>query len=587
MIHSVDANKPTFHRVEFGPGLNVILADRTDTSTDRDTRNGVGKSTLFEIIDFCLGSGFRKNSHLAVDELRDWEFSLELTILGTRVVVTRATATAGVVVVDGPTTGWPIQPEERSGVRGRFLKVERWKELLGSALFGLPTESQNGPYAPSFRSLISYFLRLGSAAYATPFEHFAKQKKWDVQVHCAYLIGLSWEVASSWQLLRDREARVKALEAAIKTGAIGGESGTAGELESRRVRLEREVEVAAGALSTFRVHPQYDAIQSDADRLTSEIHSDLNANVVDRRLLARYIASLADEKPSDERDVRRLFEESGVELPGSVVRSLDEVRAFHASVVRNRRAFLEGEVSRVERLIAVRAARVAQSTSRRAEMLQVLQSHGALQEMTKLQERFVLLRGELDRIVSRIADVRGLTESKREVKAQRVDLSRVAATEHAERTADWSEMILRFSEHSESLYSSPGQLTIDIDERGYRLNVDIDRSGSEGIDKMKVFCFDLAMLQRQCRLGTGIKFLVHDSLLYDSVDVRQRARALERAQQVTFALGAQYICALNSDMVPYEEFTDEFKFDSFVRLRLSDADPSERLLGIAFKRQGE
>ena len=62
MIHRITANKSSFHPVEFTPGLNVVLADRTDTSTQKDTRNGLGKSTLIDIIDFCLGSNVRTRS---------------------------------------------------------------------------------------------------------------------------------------------------------------------------------------------------------------------------------------------------------------------------------------------------------------------------------------------------------------------------------------------------------------------------------------------------------------------------------------------------------------------------------------------
>ena len=53
MIHSVTANHSSFHPVQFTPGLNVILAERTNTSTQKDTRNGLGKSTLIDIIDFA------------------------------------------------------------------------------------------------------------------------------------------------------------------------------------------------------------------------------------------------------------------------------------------------------------------------------------------------------------------------------------------------------------------------------------------------------------------------------------------------------------------------------------------------------
>jgi uncharacterized protein YydD (DUF2326 family) len=63
MIYSVSANQRSFHTVTFTTGLNVILAERSETSTEKDTRNGLGKSTLIEIIDFCLGLGFRLMKH--------------------------------------------------------------------------------------------------------------------------------------------------------------------------------------------------------------------------------------------------------------------------------------------------------------------------------------------------------------------------------------------------------------------------------------------------------------------------------------------------------------------------------------------
>lgn len=90
MIHRITANKFSFHPVEFTPGLNVILADRTETSTQKDTRNGLGKSTLIDIIDFCLGSNVSTGQGLSIEPLQDWEFTLEITLAGNRVKVTRA-----------------------------------------------------------------------------------------------------------------------------------------------------------------------------------------------------------------------------------------------------------------------------------------------------------------------------------------------------------------------------------------------------------------------------------------------------------------------------------------------------------------
>ena len=49
MILSVRSNMPSFKAVEFTPGFNVILADRTKESTRGDSRNGLGKTTLLRL----------------------------------------------------------------------------------------------------------------------------------------------------------------------------------------------------------------------------------------------------------------------------------------------------------------------------------------------------------------------------------------------------------------------------------------------------------------------------------------------------------------------------------------------------------
>ena len=95
-------------------------------------------------------------------------------------------------------------------------------------------------------------------------------------------------------------------------------------------------------------------------------------------------------------------------------------------------------------------------------------------------------------------------------------------------------------------------------------------------------CLDLALLEFAAGRGLWIDFLAHDSEMYDGVDSRQRAAAIQRAAEVADATGTQYLCALNSDMVPYEDFRAGFEFDEYVRLSLTDGDPEGTLLGMVF-----
>ena len=584
MIHSVCANKPSFHRVEFTTGLNVILADRSEFSTEKDTRNGLGKSTLIEIIDFCLGSGATKGKGLLIEPLQDWIFTVELTLGGNRVKVTRAVANQNRIMIDGPTLGWIEQPDDDTESGQRVFKVDRWRTLLGSAFFGVPRSGDQLPYKPSYRSLISYFIRRGPDAYTEPFRHFKLQKTWDIQLHIAYLLRMNWEYAARWQSLKDQENVIKTIEKAIKTGVMERTIGSVGELETKRIQLQEQVTAVKHALDTFKVHPQYESLQQDADLLTSELHNLANHNVVDRRRLTRYQESVKGEKPPRATSLEQLYAESGLVLPDTVKHSLEQARIFHNQIVSNRHKFLESEIEHLQQVINERDVKIKDLTEQRAEVLQVLQTHGALQEMIQLQKQFVELQESLERAQTRLKEIKELNVTKRNIKAAKEELLRTAEQDHEERRDVWSAAVRLVNQYSTVLYKSPGNLVIDVTNTGYKYQVDIERSGSEGIEKMKIFCFDLAVLRLQMQVEKGIDFLVHDTLMYDSVDTRQRALAFEHAHNVTAALGGQYICTINSDMVPSEGFSEEFDFDQHVRLTLSDADPSGSLLGMRFER---
>ena len=56
VIERVTANRPSFKPVAFSPGFNVILAERSEQSRAKDSRNGSGKTSLLEVIHFCLGA---------------------------------------------------------------------------------------------------------------------------------------------------------------------------------------------------------------------------------------------------------------------------------------------------------------------------------------------------------------------------------------------------------------------------------------------------------------------------------------------------------------------------------------------------
>lgn len=583
MIHGISANFDSFREVRFTPGLNVILAERTRESSQKNTRNGVGKSTLIQILDFCLGGTVKRGEGIFVDSLRDWAFTIDMTLAGNRIRVTRSMGAPNQVTVDGPTDGWAVRPLSGAMFGENVYSLGEWRTLLGWGLFGLPAVADGqSKYHPTFRSLISYFVRLGPDAYNVPFRYFSQQQTWSIQVNVAFLLGLNWEYAMEWQRIRDQEDGLRAMSKALAAGALDGLVGSIGELETERVRLEAQTEGERQALTTFRVHPQYEAIEQEATRLTTQIHGLTNKNAGARWRLAQYEASVSDEGAPSEAAIESVYREAGLIFSAQVKHTLAEVRTFHSAVIRNRREFVSTEIDRLRKEILGRESEVQSLSNRRAEMLMILNTHGALPEMVRLQDRHAETQARLENLQQRLASLKYMKEHARDLRTAKTELTRSAELDHEDRRPLWSKSVRLFNEFSQALYETPGNLVIDIDEGGYRFAVEIERSGSEGIAKMKVFCFDLMLSQLWAGQTPGIRFLVHDSTIQDGVDSRQRALSLERAAAVAEREGTQYICALNSDMLPNQDFSREFHIARYVRLQLGDKEPSDSLLGIRF-----
>ena len=74
------------------------------------------------------------------------------------------------------------------------------------------------------------------------------------------------------------------------------------------------------------------------------------------------------------------------------------------------------------------------------------------------------------------------------IKIETFELKRATGIDYEERRALWSRALSLFSDFSEHLYqSTSGRLVIDIDDTGYKFDVEIAGSPSEGMSEMKVF----------------------------------------------------------------------------------------------------
>ena len=586
MIHSVTANKDTFQTVEFTEGLNLIVAERAARSGTTDSRNGLGKSTLFHIIDFCLGSDAGKYGLLPAEYLEGWEFTIDIDIRSRRVKVTRSIDDSDVIHVEGNIEDLPIPPETITGGVANY-SLQSWRELLGWAFFAIPLAQDEAAVSkmPTFRQLLAFFIR---KRYEDPLYPSAAPSVDELAI--SYLLGLNWDYLSRLDPLAKTEKQARTVRSAAKLDLEKWQK-TEASLRRECNVIETEMKRIQTELEHFNVLPGYEEIERSVNALTKEIHGLKNQLINQQSRLDTTTRQLHHVRISM-LPVEELYAECGLVFPDRVKETLESVKQFHEAVTGSRRVILEQEVRILTKSVTELKARVLKLAEERMAAMKVLQTHHALGEYTLLNQRYVDKARELQQKQVCLAH---LADAKRQingVKAAKVEVGAAAETEFEDLRPVWNESERFFSELTSKFYRNPGSLNIrllaDSKKYGFSFDPRVESDGSEGIKKIKIFAFDMTLFHQQRVCEHPIDFLIHDSKIYDSTDPRQVANALIEADRISRELGGQYICAINSDKLNEEEFKAILppeRSEAFVKLHLSDESDATKLLGISFGRE--
>ena len=563
-LHELGASDPRFHTLTFHDGMNLLLADKTAESTTGDSRNGAGKSSFVKILRYLLGGKLDKS--LKNPDLNRHVFRTALELDSESVTDVRR----------------PTSPMTRVCVNGRSQAVDEWRSRLGR-VFGLSDRAQR----PTLGQLTGQLVR-------TYFHDAVRVDPHDSDVACGirigYLLGFSPDVLNKAIEVSELEKHRTALRKAIRAGALPSLRLSDAELraqlakvKSRRRRMEHE-------LAGFRVDEQYADHQRRADQLSAELRR-LNDSALALRRRQREIEEVTRaEQPSaasaDDADdrLRVMYEEVGLVLPDATTRRFDEVAEFHASVIRNRRLFLQSELESVQERLRTAKERIARLDAERAQVMELLDQSMALDTFRKAEAELTGLDAAIADLEQRLQQAEALTEGDLKRKAMALNAQTALRTEYAERAEALDEAMALFSQLGREIYSDRDvSLLIEPTGKGVLKVVPrIDGDSSTGISEVKTFLLDIVCLVTAIRGSRAPRILVHDSLLFDSMDERQIASCLNIGARLADEHGFQYIVTMNSDRLEAVEREGFERRDYVIDPILTDKGDTGGLFGFRF-----
>ncbi|WP_460692245.1 DUF2326 domain-containing protein [Mucilaginibacter puniceus] len=565
----LNSNHSSFKPVVFNntSGLNFIVAKQASPGIKDKSRtyNGVGKSLLVAIIHFCLGSS-KKNSFKK--HLPGWEFFLKFQVSGVIYNVSRSTDGGQVIKLDG---------EE--------IKQSDFNKKFENLLFDIPDDLKH----LSFRSLLPFFIRPQRGSYVNFNDPNELGQPYQVLLYNSFLLGLNVHLVQEKYKLRTERERIKGLikelsnDQLLKDFFAGNRdvSLATQDLADKIKKLEID-------LSKFNVAEDFYDIKKEADRLRIELDNAQNQIVLLQGQVHNIEESLKT-TPDIKRDsIERIYREAAVILSEVALKKLDELEKFYIHLTTNRQKRLLDQKNELIRQIDVVTDKFTREKVAFDNTLKYLDTHQALDVFVRLTNRLADLKSEKENLERYDQLLKQYQDQKIKLDQKFVEETLKTSTYLTEADGVIKDLRDFFRDLAKRFYpESAAGITVynnDGDNQlRYNFDAKIEADASDGINSVKLFCYDLTILLSG--YGHHMNLLFHDSRLLDGIDPRQVAELFKVLKDLILPTRKQYILTINQNQLeevkPYLT-ADEYRtiIEDNICHVLQDDSPEHKLLGI-------
>ena len=566
----VYSNKESFKTVEFNKtGLSFVVAKQKnpESSDLGKTYNGVGKSLLVRIIHFCLGAK-TDNYKEFCKKLPGWEFFVDYEIDNKAYTAKRTTNNPAKIVLNN---------EE--------ISHTKFNEKMECLCFTIP---ENVSFL-SFRSLLPFFIIQKKESYVAYNRPVSDKTDYQVLIKNAFLLGLDVTLAEKKHTMKTEKNRIIDLENNFQNDSLlrdfftGNKDAalTLVDLNERIIKIESD-------LVNFKVAEDYYEVQSEANKVESELYSLNNSIIMLQNNIENINNSINFSPDQNKENIKTIYSEVNINFSDSIIKTLDDLEVFYDKLIFNRKRRLLEQQNKLRIEYQNKKAAAGELQKRLDGLMKYLGEHQAFDLFVSLSKKSEKFKAERDKLIKYQELLSGYKTKERQIEKDIINLNEL--TEKYLIKIEPDIVVLRdyFRSLAKIFYPDAiAGLTIESNNGDNQLSFNIDAKiesdASDGINNVKIFCYDLTMLFKGH--NHNIDFIFHDSRLFDGIDERQKTDMFKTIYQKFEHENKQYIATINQNQLDeIRKHIQDDEFETIINkntvLILTDDSDDDKLLGI-------
>jgi len=554
-----------FKTINFNPGLSVVAGLQKSKDKSK-SYNGVGKSSTLNLVHLMFGAKLNNKTE------REKKVNKFLKSYGTFYLEVHHKGVIYVIAKNFAYSEFFVNEKKYS-----FKEYNQF--LTKSFLMDLPS-------SVSFRNILNCFARRYGDRYYS--EAHGQQGRPDSDYQQRFvnlaLLGIDTSIVERKHKTKQTIERLKKSQGAISEFVSQGDihflKDLREQLETLK-NLKKELEIASA----------YDNEKDAADELTYQVNA-LRDNLYDtRKNLQRknHLLSQICDVEVDLSQVKKVFAEAEVFFRDEVVIELEEACNFHRKLISNRTNRLTKEVGLLTDEIRSIKSSLKLHENKRDLILKNLSAEGAFEEYESVSQQILIKSGEINKIESNLQLAK---EIESELSAEKLKNAEVQneALGYLNSISDYlGKLDDDFRKIVKCFYNSNnGSVIVQLSKDAqylYDLDIHIPKDSSQGVNEVRVFCYDMLLYERNKEL---LGFVAHDGCIFSELDPRQKAQMFKVALEYINDSGLQYFVNIGQssleEIIKSEILSPEEKkqIKESIVLDLLDESPETWLFGSQF-----